>query len=139
MKLARGESKITMLSTLKSITMRDIMCVVIIGFLSSYLIGCTSVVSPSYTYRPSNYSGPAWSVSGRVDQGVLKDTISITVNGERVAGGTLHELKRRDNFRGTYMGRQILAECEHVPLGLEYGYECTVFVDNERVTILNLK
>lgn len=104
----------------------------IIVLLLSFLIGCASV-SPSYTYRPANYDGPGWSISAYADKGVFKDTISITINGEHVAGGTLHEFKRRDNFRGTYMGRQILAECEAKNGD---GFECTVFVDNERVAFL---
>jgi len=111
---------------------------ILILFFVIFLLGCASV-SPSYTYRPANYDGPAWSISAYAEEGLFKDTISITINGEHVVGGSLHEFKPRDNFRGAYLGRQILAECELVEsLDSPYlhAHECTVFVDNERVAFL---
>lgn len=68
----------------------------------------------------------------------MKDTISITINGTEVAGGTLHELKPKDNYTGSYEGHSILAECTRVDKGtLVYAHECTVFIDNERAVQLS--
>ena len=102
------------------------------------VISACATVSPTYTYRPANHSGPAWSISGKAEAGALKDTVSVTINGTEVVGGTLHEFKPKDNYTGFYEGHNILAECALVDGGgLVYSHECTVFVDNERAALLS--
>lgn len=105
---------------------------------AALLIGCTTTVSPTQSYRPANYPGAAWSIGARSEGGTLSDEITVTINGQAIANGTLNELKPSDNFTGTFEGRNILAECSLVNSGqLTYGHECIVFVDNERAAQLS--
>lgn len=102
------------------------------------LIGCTTTVSSTQSYRPANYPGAAWSIGARAESGTLSVEITVTINGQAIANGTLSDLKPSDNFTGMFEGRNILAECSLVNTGqFTYGHECIVFVDNERAAQLS--
>ena len=109
----------------------------IITSLAVVMIGCAAT-APTLSYRPANHSGPAWSITAKADNGVVKDTISILINNEVVASGSLHSLKMQDTFTGTYQGKAVSAECEVKPSnnGLTMGHACQVFIDNERAAQL---
>jgi len=105
--------------------------------ISVVFLSACATVAPTQSYRPANYSGAAWSISAKAESGALTDKVTVTINGQTVASGTLHELKPKENFSGTFEGHNILAECALVNTGqLTYAHECTVFVDNERAAHL---
>lgn len=105
--------------------------------LVAFLTACATV-APTQSYRPANYGGPAWSISAKAESGALKDTVTVTINGQAVTSGTLHELRPKDNFTGAFEGHNVLAECGLVNTGgLMYAHECTVFIDNERAAHLS--
>lgn len=102
------------------------------------LNACATTVAPGQSYRPANYSGPAWTISARAEEGALTDAVTVTINGQTVASGTLSEFRQRDNFTGSYDGHNILAECALVSSGqFAFAHECTVLVNNERAANLS--
>ena len=100
--------------------------------LLAALAGCAST-APGIAYRPAS-GGEAWTITAKSKNGVVSDSITILINNEPVASGTLHELKTKDTFTGTYRGAAVSAECLVKQLTAEH--ECMVFVGNERAAQL---
>jgi len=102
------------------------------------LVAACATTAPTLSYRPANHTGPAWSITAKADNGVVRDTIRIMINNEVAVTGSLHSLKLKDTFTGTYQGKTVSAECEAKPAvgGLTMEHVCQVFIDNERAAQL---
>lgn len=99
-------------------------------------LGACATVAQNVSYRAANHEGAAWGISAKSENGVLKNDISILINGEVVASGSLHDLKPKDTFNGSYKGRNVSAECEVKTMGMVVQNACSVFIDNERAATL---
>ncbi len=104
--------------------------------MALFLTACATN-APSISYRTANHQGAAWQITAKAKNGVLKNDISILINNQVVASGSLHELKMSDTFSGVYQGKAVTAECEVKIVGVNTINVCNVFVEGERAASLN--
>lgn len=104
--------------------------------MALFLTACASN-APSISYRTANHDGAAWQITAKAKNGVLKNNISILINNQVVASGSLHDFKMSDTFNGEYKGKAISAECEVKTVGVNTTNVCNVFVEGERAASLN--
>lgn len=95
------------------------------------LTGCTSVAS-TQGYRPANYAGSPWMISGEMNQ--ASNEITITINGTPVATGKLSLWTGDGDVVGSYEGKAVMVSCI-----TKYGTRCTVFIENERAASLTFQ
>ena len=71
------------------------------------LSSCAS--APSQLYRPANYNGSPWNISGEMNH--FTNRITIKINNNVVIDGTLSFLSGDGEFFGYYEGKQVTASC----------------------------
>lgn len=94
------------------------------------LAGCTTI-APSQTYRPANYSGNAWDISGELND--FTDMVAIKINNEVVILHDLSDWHLDGEFTGIYKGQPVSASC--VTDGTNTTH-CFVFINNEKAATL---
>lgn len=101
----------------------------IILIILAFSFGCATVAPPQ-SFKTDD--GETLIITAKAKEGILRDKITIRIDGEKVAEGTLHELKTEDNYYGTYKGHKVLAECYLVMGNLSNGHRCHITIDNQR-------
>jgi hypothetical protein len=81
---------------------------VLIASMIVLLAGCTTI-APSQTYRPANYSGAAWDITGEMDD--AHDMVIIRINNEIVINHALEIWSGNGEFTGIYKGKPVTASC----------------------------
>lgn len=116
-----------------------------LAFLAALaLAGCaTTTQAPAQFYRAAGQSDQL-AIAGTLHQTIgltsASNDVSITINGQRVAGGTFSGGSME--FHGSYAGKPVLADCAAVAAGnfmyqMTYGFDrtdvkCTVFLAGDR-------
>ncbi len=103
---------------------------VLIASLIVLLAGCTTI-APSQTYRPANYSGTAWDISGELYD--FNDMVAIKINNEVVILHELSDWTRDGEFSGIYQGKPVTASCMTDGTNTPH---CFVFINNEKAATL---
>ncbi|MHB8425728.1 MAG: hypothetical protein ACYDB9_11365 [Gammaproteobacteria bacterium] len=104
--------------------------------------GCTAIMrSPSVRVTPPSAREAKWLFSAKDDSGLLSDTITLYVNGTRVAAGTANPFQHSVHLTGSYEQHAILGDCNVVgaprkSLASAGNYQCTVYIDGSKVTRL---
>ncbi len=98
--------------------------------LTCYLAGCAS--APSQGYRPANYGGEPWNISGNMNQ--FTNNITIKINDRVVIDNTLSIFTGDGEFSGNYQGKQITASCMTNMWATKTN--CFVFVSGEKAATL---
>lgn len=105
---------------------------------ASLLFVACQTTSQSYSYRPADHTGQAWSISAAAKAGMASDEITILIDGAPVLTGKVSMVTPQTTLHGEKDGHKIMAEVKAVDNG---GISCvhvaTVFIDNERVATLN--
>lgn len=100
--------------------------------LVTLLAGCAS--APSQGYRPANYAGPQWTISGEMNQ--FTNGVVIRINGQTVIDRTLSLLSGDGEFSGHYDGKAVTATCMTSMGMLATKTNCFVFVNSEKAATL---
>ena len=110
--------------------------------LLGLLCGCTTITrTPAVRVAPPSAREAKWSVSAKDVSGLLSDTITLYVNGTRVAAGTANPFRHSVHLTGSYEQHAILGDCNVVgaprtSLASTGAYQCTVYIDGSKVTQL---
>jgi len=106
------------------------------------LIGCATTAPPQ-SYRPRDYSGPAWVITGNYDS--MSHTLTVLINGDPAIEGKLSAWDGSGSLIGKHEGYTVMANCESIQKGGTYigrvyvpqtQERCTVLVDNEMAATL---
>lgn len=104
---------------------------------AAILAGCATT-TPVQSYRPANYAGAAWNISGSLDE--VSNKLTVTINGQKAVEGALSMWDSSGELSGKYEGRNVAASCRSSGTVSRYysNYkrECIIFVDNERAATL---
>ncbi|MDP3668638.1 MAG: hypothetical protein Q8R69_02985 [Telluria sp.] len=96
------------------------------------LTGCAA--APSQGYRPANYGGAPWNISGEMNS--FTNAVVIKINNQVVIDRTLSLLSGDGEFSGNYDGKSVTVSC-YTKLGLLVtSTNCFVFVNNEKAATL---
>lgn len=96
------------------------------------LSGCAT--APSQGYRPANYSGAPWTISGEMNQ--LSNGVVIKINNQSIINGTLSIFSGDGEFSGSYEGKPVSASCVTSMGLLSNKTNCFVFVSGEKAATL---
>jgi len=107
--------------------------VLIASMMVLLLAGCTTI-APSQTYRPANYPGPAWDITGEMDD--WHDMVIIRINNEIVINHALELWSGDGEFTGIYKGKPVTASC--MTDGTDTTH-CFVFINGEKAAILTFQ
>jgi hypothetical protein len=94
------------------------------------LTACTTI-APSQTYRPANYSGAAWNITGEMDD--AHDMVIIKIDNEIVINHALDLWSGDGEFTGIYKGKPVTASC--MTDGTDTTH-CFVFINGEKAATL---
>jgi hypothetical protein len=94
------------------------------------LVGC-STIAPSQTYRPANYSGAPWNITGEISD--VNDMVVIKINNEIVINHDLSAWTSGGEFSGVYQGKTVTASCI---TDMTDTTNCFVFINNEKAATL---
>ena len=97
-----------------------------------FMTGCST--APSQGYRPANYSGAQWNISGEMNQ--FSNGIEIKINNQPVMQGSLSVFSGDGEFSGRYEGKQITASCVTSFGIMASKVNCFVFVSGEKAATL---
>lgn len=100
--------------------------------LIAFLAGCAS--APSQGYRPANYAGAQWNISGEMNQ--FTNGIVIRINGQTVIDKTLSLLSGDGEFFGQYEDKAVTATCMTSMGMFVTKTNCFVFVNSEKAATL---
>lgn len=102
--------------------------------LIALLTGCASN-APSQFYRPANYSGVPWAITGSFND--FSRAIEISFDGQKVVEGSLSVFLGDGEFSANYMGKPVQVSCltSRGFAGRKVG--CQVFVSGERAANLS--
>jgi hypothetical protein len=103
---------------------------VLIASMIVLLAGCTTI-APSQTYRPANYAGAAWDISGEMDDS--HGMVIIKINNEIVINHALAAWTGDGEFTGYYKNKPVTASC--ITDGTNTTH-CFVFVNGEKAATL---
>ncbi len=109
--------------------------------LLGLLCGCTTITrTPAVRVAPPSAKAE-WSVSAKDDSSLLSDTITLYVNGTRMAAGTANPFRHSVHLTGSHEQHAILGDCNIVgaprtSLASTGAYQCTVYIDGSKVTRL---
>ena len=101
-------------------------------FFMFILSSCAS--APSQLYRPANYNGSPWNISGEMNH--FTNRITIKINNNVVIDGTLSFLSGDGEFFGYYESKQVTASCMTSMGSFSEKTNCFVFVDGEKAATL---
>jgi hypothetical protein len=108
------------------------MKLVTIFALIALLVGCAT--APSQGYRPANYAGAPWNISGEMNQ--FTNGVVIKINGQTVIDKTLSLLSGDGEFSGQYDGKAVNATCMTSMGVFANKTNCFVFVNSEKAATL---
>ena len=97
------------------------------------LLTACATQAPSQGYRPANYAGAPWVISGSVN--LLTGSASIDINSQRAAAGQLNLLTGDGEFSGSYQGKPVAASCITKTM-FSTVTTCFVFVAGEKAATL---
>jgi len=105
--------------------------IVIVGAL--VLSGCATQ-APVQGYRPASHAGAPWQISGQYNE--FSGNIVISINGQKVAEGSMSILSGTAELNGQYDGKQVASSCSYNTGLFVSKTQCIVFVGNERAATL---
>ena len=95
------------------------------------LLAACATSAPSQGYRPANYAGAPWNISGEKDQ--FTNAVVIKINNQIVISNTLSLLSSDGEFSGSYDGKPVTASCM---TDMNIKTNCFVFVNGEKAATL---
>jgi hypothetical protein len=104
---------------------------VLIALMMVLLVGCATS-APSQGYRPANYAGAPWNISGEKDQ--VTNAVVIKINNQVVISNTLSLLSSDGEFSGSYEGKPVTASCM---TDMNMKTNCFVFINGEKAATLS--
>jgi len=107
--------------------------VLVASLLATLLIGCATQ-SPVQSYRPANYSGTPWQISGGYNE--LSGAVTILINGQKVVEGRMPLLGGTSELKGQFDNRPVTASCSFIVRVTGSRPQCLVFIANERAATL---
>ena len=105
--------------------------ITVLAFIA-LLVGCAT--APSQGYRPANYAGAPWNISGEMNQ--FTNGVVIKINGQTVIDKTLSLLSGDGEFSGQYDGKAVNATCMTSMGMFASKTNCFVFVNSEKAATL---
>jgi hypothetical protein len=102
----------------------------LIASIMALLAGCMTV-APSQTYRPANYSGAPWEITGAMDD--AHDMVIIKINNEIVINHALEMWSGNGEFSGIYKGKPVTASCM---TDASNTTNCFLFINGEKAATL---
>ena len=103
-----------------------------LAVIALLLAGCAS--APSQGYRPANYPGAPWSISG--DMNHFTNSVVIKINDQTVIDKSLSIFGGDGEFSGTYDGKAVSASCFTSRGFFGNKTDCIVFVNSEKAATL---
>ena len=97
------------------------------------LAGCATQ-APVQGYRPANHAGAPWQISGEYND--FSGGIIISINGQKVAEGSMSILSGTAELNGQYEGKPVSSSCSYNRGLFASKAQCIVFVNNERAATL---
>jgi len=94
------------------------------------LTGCATS-APSQNYRPANYAGAPWNITGEMDQ--FTYAVIIKINNQIVINNTLSTWSGAGEFSGNYEGKAVTASCM---TDMNSKTNCFVFANGEKAATL---
>src|SRR3954462_4973955 len=92
------------------------------------LAGCAT--APSQSYRPANYSGSPWNITGEMNE--LTGGLVIKINNQLVISDRVSIFTGSGEFAGAYDNKPVNASCMTSTGLLTTKTNCFVFVSGER-------
>lgn len=99
-----------------------------------FLVTACATQAPSQGYRPANYAGVPWIITGSVN--LLTGSANIDINSQRAAYGKLSLLTGDGEFSGSYQGKPVSASCITKSGFVSNVTTCFVFVSGEKAATL---
>ena len=109
--------------------MKKLLCLLLLVLFVACAAG-----SPTQSYRPANYTGAAWDISG--DFNGLTKRLIVKINGETAIDDRLPLLSSGGEVKGQYKNHKVVANCFEQRSLFTQSYQCIVFVDNDRAATL---
>lgn len=100
--------------------------------LVSVTVGCAQ--APSQSYRPANYSGSPWIVTG--DYNNLSQKVIIKINNQSVIDDKLTFFGGSGEFQGIYETKPVTVSCSTSTGFFGNKVNCMVFVSGDRAVTL---
>jgi hypothetical protein len=97
------------------------------------LLTACAAQAPSQGYRPANYAGAPWVITGSVN--LLTGSASIDINSQRAAEGKLSLITGDGEFAGSYQGKSVNASCI-TKSAFTTVTTCFVFIGGEKAATL---
>ena len=97
------------------------------------IVGCAS--APSQSYRPANYSGNPWSITG--DFNNLSQKVIVKINNQTVIEDKLTFFGGSGEFQGIYEGKPVTASCSTNTSFFGSKVNCMIFVSGDRAATLS--
>ena len=94
--------------------------------------GCAT--APSQGYRPANYSGSPWNITGELNE--LTGGVMIKINNQVVISDRVSIFTGSGEFSGAYESKPVNASCMTSMGLLSTKTNCFVFVSGERAATL---
>ena len=102
-----------------------------IVLLLSVLTACATS-SDYFEFRPPNWVGKNWAITGKSEISADADTVIIKINDKDVIFGDLSKQKPEDDFVGTYEGYDVSAKCKLVESSdVNARHTCSVMIEKE--------
>lgn len=98
------------------------------------IAGCATV-APTQSYRPANYAGEPWAITGSYND--LSGAVSISIDGKEAARGSVSILTGDGEFVGRHEGRKVAVSCATSTGLLASRTVCQVFVGGDRAAALS--
>ncbi len=97
------------------------------------IAGCAA--APSQNYRPANYSGAPWTITGDFNR--LSQHVTIKINDKTVVDDKLGFFMGKGEFQGAYEGRKVSVSCaSETSLFSNNNINCMVHVNGEHAATL---
>ena len=106
--------------------------------IMSLLAGCTTLTdSGPMAVSPPSASGGKWTITAKSSTGWFYDDITLFVNGEQVATGSLGPSSHRDvHISGDYQHHIVLGICSRTDSDPPV-YSCDIYVDGSALSTLH--
>jgi len=105
------------------------------SFTIALLLGMLTACATSSNYfefRPGDWKGLSWAITGKAEIGTDADTVIIKINDKDVIFGDLSKKKPEDDFVGTYEGYDVSAKCKLVDSSdVNARHKCSVTIEKE--------
>lgn len=116
--------------------MKKINWILTLIWMAVIIQSCSSV-APTQYYRPQNYSGEPYRISGRHEpMSGWAGKITITINEQPVITANIPVFSNSVDAKGTFKGKTVSAFITHIESFTSSYYRADVFIANEKAATL---